>query len=149
MRPGIPKSSEALGFRKILMHVFLPFPSSLFPCLLTPSLCCIWFHVYPVLGSMPVFPFPKLPAASAQVEFPGLCWRVRWKPIEVSDAWSWDCVRGTGQTLAGVESTELEAARGAGLSLAVRLPICLGLGQACREMARCCPRGPGSPWSGQ
>lgn len=88
--------------------------------------------------------------ASAQVEFPGLCcWRVRWKPTEVSEAWAWDCVRGAGQTLAGVESTELGAARGAGLSLAARTPICLRLGQARREMARCCSRGAGSPWSGQ
>lgn len=47
---------------------------------------------------------------------------MRWKPIEVSEAWAWDYVRDAGQTVAGVESTEPEAARGAGLSLMARTP---------------------------
>lgn len=83
LRPGIPKSSEALGFRKNLIACLPSFPSS-FPT--DPFfMLCIWFHVYPVLGSMPVSLSQSSQPASAQVEFPGLCcWRVRWKPIEVS-----------------------------------------------------------------
>lgn len=60
--------------------------SLLFP--LIPSLYHIWFHFYPALCSMPVFPSQSSQPASLKVESPGLhCWRERLKVIGSSEAW--------------------------------------------------------------
>lgn len=67
--------------------------SLLFP--LIPSLYHIWFHFYPVLCSMPIFPSQSFQPASLKVESPGLhCWRERLKVIGSSEAWGCNYTRG-------------------------------------------------------
>lgn len=87
--------------------------------------------------------------ASAQVEFPGLCcWRVRWKPIEVSEGVGLGLPReGLGRHWPEWRSLS-QGSQGSWAFSCRRDSICLGLGQARREMTRCCPKWPRQPLVG-
>lgn len=125
LRPGAwdTKSPRPLGCRKISLHVFLTFPTKpFFIPDLVPRLPFSLFHACFLFSSL-------LEAYIVGSE------RLKWR--EVSEAWAVQYTRNAGQMLARdrkQRGTKQPGKLGFVIGRDGENSICLGLGQACREI---------------